>query len=270
MNSEKQIITAAGRRQSLRELKQYRFVFERMLKRDIKSVAGSTIGDYLTLLLKPLFLAAIIGILKSRLSHQPILLSYVTAYYGLLLWWIFADNAKASISIFKRNRPIITKIYIPKAIFVLSMFGSRLYGVTLQLAVGLIFLAFMNLQFSVGSCIIFFFTCLAVSIFSINVCLGISVLAPKYRAIRTLAEFMLFSLFFTMPVTFNVEILGGYLEPYFLINPIGSAIAIVKNEIAGGMLDYTTPALSICGWGLVSFIFVYYFSRNVESTVEEI
>ena len=270
MGHDKQIIVPNAKHASFAEMIRFRFVFERMLMRDIKSFSGSSIGDYISLILKPLFLAAIIGLLKSKHTEQPVLLSFTTVYYGLLYWWIFADNLKSSINIFKRNRSIISKIYIPKMIIVMSMFSARLYGVFLQFIVGSFFLFLLKPIIDFTSALIIFFTLFSIIFLSFNLCLGISVMALKYRSIRTISEFMLFSMFFTMPITFNVDILGSYLVGYFLLNPIGSAIALVKDVIGGGNLDYAAPMFSLLLWLIASLLLINYFSKHVETTVESI
>jgi ABC-type polysaccharide/polyol phosphate export permease len=268
---KKTIINANNNRIDLGEIFRHKFILERIFIRDVKSVVGSTIGDYITLILKPIFLASIIGFIKANGNQNSIFESFVIAYFGLLLWWIFSENTKASISIFKRNRAIITKIYIPKIIFILTMFGSRIYAIFVQFGIGAILvILFERKSFDHFGLAASFLALVLLLIFSLNISIGLSVLALKYKVIRTLAEFMLFSMFFTMPIVFDENILGNNVGIYYALNPIGSAIAIMKNFIIAKDFNLIAPLFSLLFWSTISLYCINYFQNNAEQTIERI
>ncbi|MCX8503506.1 MAG: hypothetical protein ORN52_05940 [Beijerinckiaceae bacterium] len=250
------------------EIIRYRFVLERLFFRDLKSIIGYGVGDYIAHFLKPFFLAIIIAFVRSKVSKVDIISAYVTVYYGILVWWLFADTVKASIGIFRKNRSIITKIYLPKIILVTSSFWARVAAISLQAMAGVFFLPIVRPEFMTLA-IASIFTVLC-TILCFNLCIGISYLALRFRAIRTITEFLLFSLFFTMPVTFDTYVLGQNQTLYYAINPIGAAIDIVKNALLGRPQDNFIAALSITSWCALSFLIVPFFQKNIDRTVETI
>ncbi len=258
----------------IQELFRYRFTLERLVHRDIASYVGISKADYLAFALKPFYISLLLTFLKNS-GHDNSILAFISNTVNMCVWWFFVDSIKASLNIYKRNRSILNKIYIPKSVFVFSSSLARMIpNELIAISITLLCICLSTYSKSYSFLIVVQFLCILflISIFTASFALLSSVLAFKSRIYRTSTEYILFSSFFLMPVLLDTSRLGPFQQLYFFLNPVGSTMYIINLLLHDNpnIFNLTFPLyLYVFLWSIISFLcssIIFY--KNINSIAD--
>jgi len=152
------------------------------------------------------------------------------------LWTFFESSFNASINSLAANESLMKKIFLPKAVLVLSPVISRLVDFVLGYSVFVAFLLFSGSDFSFYG---FLWTIPVVTFLTVfNFSLGylIAPLNLRFRDIKFIVPFLLRIMFFSTPIWYPFSKIPDELQNIFLLNPIVGAIQLTRK----GFFDPTS------------------------------
>jgi ABC-type polysaccharide/polyol phosphate export permease len=190
---------------------------------------GSFLG-YVWGLLKPLLIFSILNFVFSFIINrgagiENYSLQLIT---GLVFWNFFSEGTMSGLISLHSKAGIISKIYFPRWIVIISSTLNNLLVFLLSLIILVIFFLYYNvIPAPTVILITFFYTCL---IYTLVVSFSF-IAAPlylKYRDISQIWEVALQFLFFAAPIVYPLQLLPEKYHKIILLNPIGILIHYIK------------------------------------------
>ena len=132
----------------IEKLKQHRFLFEELVKRDFKKKYKRTILGMGWSILSPLLQLLVMALVFSQFfgRNTPHYIIYI--FCGNLIYSFFSDATKGGMGTIMGNAGIFTKVNVPKYLFLLSRNVQALINFGLILVVFFAFVAIDGLPFT--------------------------------------------------------------------------------------------------------------------------
>ncbi len=226
--------------------------------REIKQRYKQSVLGYAWVMLNPLFQMLVMAFVFSKLLRvgdlgvpYPIFL-----YAGLLPWTLFANSLTSSSNALVGNAGLITKIYFPREVFVVSTLIAKIIDFLLA---SLIFIAFMVFyQIPVTFNILWVVPIFGIQvIFMYGLTLFISAFNLLYRDIQYLLTLVLLVWMYLTPVIYPTELFPDRYRWIFQINPMAVIINAYRQTILGGGIP-NLMSLSIALVLSLGILFVAY------------
>ena len=218
------------------KIEQYKFLFKQLVKRDFKGRYKRAVLGVLWSMLSPMFTfaaqALIFGvILKYNTLH---FVSYLII--GNVVFHYFTDAANSGMSALSVNQGIISKINVPKSIFILSKNVSCLYNFILKLIIMFIIIAIDGVKFTP-----LYFSLIVPTILltAFNIGLGyiLSAWFVFYKDTQYLFGIFTQVLMYFSAIFYSVDRFSENMQKLFYINPIYCYITYFRMVI----IDNTLP-----------------------------
>ena len=105
----------------------YRELLSELTRREIKQRYKQSILGYAWVILNPLFQMLVMSFVFSIIMRMPdIGVPYpIYLYAGLLPWTLFSNSLGSAVNSLVNNAGLLTKIYFPREIFVLSTLRAK-------------------------------------------------------------------------------------------------------------------------------------------------
>ena len=249
---------------SLRDkISQNRFLFEELVKRDFKKKYKRTILGLLWSVISPLltFLIQLLifGYLFKRGDHNYII--YLLT--GNLMFHFFSDTTTTGMFSMYSNAGVLSKINVPKSIFLLSSNVAGVFNFLLTLLVYFVFMIFTGVSFG-PHLILMVYPIICMIIFNIGISYILSALFVFFRDIQYLYSIAITLIMYLSAIFYYVDSLPSNIQIIFAINPIYRYIAYMRQLV----IDSTIPSLSshlICfGFAVGAFVIGYIFHKKTE------
>ncbi|OUO38228.1 ABC transporter permease [Flavonifractor sp. An306] len=229
------------------KLKQHRFLFEELVKRDFKKKYKRTILGMGWSILSPLLQLAVMTLVFTQFfgRNTPHYIIYI--FCGNLVFSFFSDATKGGMGTIMGNAGIFTKVNVPKYLFLLSRNVQALINFGLILIVFFAFVAADGLPFT------WKFFCLIypiVGLILFNVGLGmiLSALFVFFRDIQYLYDVFTMLLMYMSAIFYNIDGYPQMTQNLFLLNPIYLFICYFREIV----IESTVPSgwfhLLMAGW----------------------
>ncbi len=259
--------------QMLREMIEYRDLTMMLTLRDLRVRYKQAAMGFLWAVFMPI-VAVFAGILiKTAMSvvsqHALDTKGIISISVKVLPWTFFISSIRFSVQALVGNSALVTKIYFPRAVLVLSSVLACLF----DFGVALIVLVMLLIVFKVGvSIYLLWLPLLLVLLVLYTFGLGLLLSAANlfYRDIKYVVEILLmFGIFFT-PVFYSAESFGR-LKVMMLLNPLGS----ILEEMDKAVVLHQAPDIFWMGYAVVTSIAVFmmgmvifhksepYFAENI-------
>ena len=211
------------------------FLFEELVKRDFKQKYKRTVLGMIWSVLSPLLNLLVLVLVFTKLlgrntPHYPI---YI--FCGTLVMSFFKESTKGGMNSLMSNRAIITKIRIPKYLFLVSKNVSCLINFNLTLCVffALCIIDKIQLGFNLFALLIPI-SCLVV--FNIGVGLVLSALYVFFRDTSYLYDILLTLINYLSAVFYNVNRFSYSVQRLFLLNPLYCYIKYFRIVVIEGSI----------------------------------
>lgn len=102
------------------ELKKYRKYMLFAAKSQLKSEVANSYLNWLWWIIEPLCMMAIYSLIFGKVFGMSEPYFNIFIFLGLAIWDFFNRCTKGAVRLVKRNKPIVTKVYIPKYILLIS------------------------------------------------------------------------------------------------------------------------------------------------------
>ncbi|MCH5325184.1 MAG: ABC transporter permease [Eubacterium sp.] len=243
--------------------KQYRFLFEELTKRDFKKkykravlgIAWSVLSPFMNFLV---YLFVFSYLFQHNMEHFPI---YIMT--GSLMFSFFSTATNAGMFSMYSNSGVMSKIKVPKTIFLLSSNVASIFNFLLTMIVYFIFVAIDGLPFGPHMLLILYpLVCLTV--FNIGMGYILSSLFVFFRDTQYLYGIFTQLLTFLSAIFYTVDRFPEDVQIVFAINPVYRYITYVRQVV----IDGTIPDLSSHLFCLVAAVAVfalgYFIHRKTE------
>ena len=199
--------------------KKYQFLFEELVKRDFKIKYKRTVLGMGWSVLSPLLQLLVMSLVFTQFfgRNQPHYTIYL--FCGNLVFNSYRDSTSTGMQSLMSNRGIISKINVPKYMFLLSKNVSSLINFGLTLLVFFLFVAFDGIAFS-PSFFMLLYPIACLILFNIGVGLVLSALFVFFRDINYLYDVFTMLLMYCSAVFYTVDGFEPWVQRLLLCNPV--------------------------------------------------
>jgi len=194
----------------------------------------------------------------------------VNLVVGIMVWRFFANGTTMSLGSVVNKSNLVTKVYIPRHILVLSTVLANVFTSFLEILILLPIIFVLNgrLPFTAALFPVFF-----ILYFWLVYGIGLF-LAAFYVYFRDLAhiwEVLVNILFYCSPILYPMSAVPYELVPFYILNPLTQIIIIYRDVMISGILPPVNSILIIIGFGTLFFIVGNFaFQRLQRRFAEEI
>ncbi len=212
------------------KVKQNRFLFEELTKRDFKKkykraalgILWSVISPFLTFLIQ----FFVFGYIFKRLDSGFV----VYLLTGTLMFSFFSNATTAGMFSMYSNGSILSKVKVPKALFVLSSNSAATFNFFLTLIVYFGFMLVCKVNFGLHL-LLMIYPILCLIIFNIGMSYVLSALFVFFRDIQYLYQIFTMLLSYLSAIFYEVKAFPENLHFLFYINPLYQYISYMRELV---------------------------------------
>lgn len=243
----------------------YYELLSELTKREIKSRYKQSVLGYAWVILNPFFQMLVMAFIFSHIMRIPVIgVPYaIFLYVGLLPWTLFANSLVSSVNSLVNNASLITKIYLPREVFVLSTMLAKIVDFLLASLVLIFFLIWYKTPLTVN--LLWFIPIFFIQqIFTYGLSLMLAAFNLFYRDIQYVLNLGIILWMYITPVIYPVELLPERYRWIFQVNPMAVLINAYRQiMLSGGMPNLRSLAIA----AIVSIIFCV-IARSVFKKLE--
>ena len=248
---------------------QYRELIRTLTVVDLKNRYQNTALGFLWSLLNPFLLAMVLYFIFSHLFGSEENFA-VNLLVGIMAWRFFATGTSASLGAIVGKPSLVTKVYIPRQILVLSNTLANLISSLLEFIV-LLPILFALLGYLPVTVLLFPVVHLVYFWFIFGAGLLLSSLFVYFRDLNQIWEVLINVLFFCSPIIYPLTIVPAYLMPYYRLNPITQFIAMYRDVMVAGALPSLFSTVIAIGFAIAAYLVgSFTFSKLQRRFAEEI
>lgn len=240
-----------NRTSAWQKMKENRFLFSELVKRDFKKKYKRTYLGMVWSVLSPLLTLLVMRLVFTQFFGNDI--PYYTTYLfcGNIVFSFFNDATNGGMGSLMGNAAIFSKINVPKYLFLFSRTVSSLINFGLTFVVFLLFCAIDGVPFSFSFlALIYPIACLIV--FNLGVGLILSAMFVFFRDVQYLWGVFTVLLQYMSAIFYDPSRFGDY-ERLFLLNPVYVYIKYFRIAVIDGYLPSIQFHLLALGYALLFF-----------------
>ena len=203
----------------LQKLKQYRFLFAELVKRDFKKKYKGTVLGMAWSVLSPLLMLLVMRLVFTRFFGQTIAHYTTFLFCGNLIFAYFNDSSAQGMTALRENAAIFTKINVPKYLFLFAKNTQTLINFGLTLCMFFVFCILDGVTFTWRFVLLLYpIGCLV--LFNLGMGLIMSALYVFFRDIQYLWTVFAQLLMYASAIFYDI---GGYstkMQILFHVNPV--------------------------------------------------
>lgn len=229
-------------------LTKYNELLSELTKREIKARYKQSVLGYAWVILNPFFQMLVMAFVFSKILRITDLgVPYALfLYVGLLPWNLFAASLTSSMNSLVGNASLLTKIYFPREVFVLSTIAAKVIDFLLALIVLVLFFIFWKQGVTMNA--LWVIPIFAIQqIFTYGLSLLLAAFNLFYRDIQYLFGLVILIWMYLTPVIYPTEMFPVGLRWIFKLNPMAVIINAYRQVLLGGGM----PNLTSLGLALV-------------------
>lgn len=234
----------------IERIKRHRFLFEELVKRDFKSKYKGTVLGIVWSTLSPLLMLLVMSIVFTEFFGRNTPHYTIYLFAGNLIFAYFKDATNNGMKALTANAGIITKVNVPKYMFLLSKNVSSFINFMITLVIFFVFVAFDSLTFTpMFLLLIFPISCLLV--FNVGSGLILSALFVFFKDIKYLYDIFTLMVMYLSAIFYNVANYPEHIQRIFMVNPIYVYIRYVRLIVIDGQIPTLQHHLIGAGFALV-------------------
>lgn len=228
------------------------FLFQELVKRDFKKkykrtalgMAWSVLSPLLTLLVMRLVFTQFFG------KNTPFYTTYL--FSGNLVMAFYREATKGGMGSLMNNAAVISKINVPKYLFLFSSNISALVNFGLTLVIYFIFCWIDGIQFSFRM-VALIYPILCLTIMNIGIGMILSALYVFFRDVQYLYDVFLTLLTYLSAIFYQVTKFSPRVQKLFLLNPVYCMIKYFRTVV----IDGNIPSAQYHGLCLLYALFFF-------------
>ncbi len=221
------------------KIKQHRFLFEELTKRDFKKKYKRTVLGILWSVISPFLTFTIqyfvFGYIFNRLDSGFV----VYLLTGTLMYTFFSNATTAGMFSMYSNGAILSKVKVPKALFVLSSNSAATFNFLLTLVVYFVFMIACGISFG-PHLFMMLYPIICLIIFNIGMSYILSTLFVFFKDIQYLYQIFTMLLTYLSALFYDIRSFPENMQFIFRINPIYQYISYMRELV----MQSTVPSLT--------------------------
>lgn len=218
---------------------------------DLKNRYQNTVLGFIWSLLSPLLLSLVLYfVFRYLFQQEPNFPAYLLV--GLMSWRFFATGTNAAIYAITGKGSLVTKVYVPRWILVMSNTLSNLISSLIEFVVILPILYAVSGGLPVTT-VFFPLVFIIYFPFVYGISLFLAALYVYFRDLNQIWDVLSFILFFLSPIFYPLSSIKGML-PFYLLNPITEFIIIYRDLMIYGRLPTPYSLGIICAAALAAVL----------------
>lgn len=233
----------------LKKLKQYQFLFEELVRRDFQKKFKGTVLGAVWSILSPLLTLSVMRLVFTSFfgRNTPFYTTYLFA--GNLVFSYFKESTSNGMTALTANKAIITKVNIPKYMFLLSSNVSALINFGLTMILFFLFAAIDGVTFS-WRFIMLLYPVFWLVIFNLGVGLILSALYVFFKDTGYLYNVLTMLLMYMSAIFYTVDSFSPTAQRLFLLNPMYVYIKYFRIIVIDGNIPSLMYHLLPIGYAL--------------------
>lgn len=231
---------------------QYRELTKNLTFAELKNRYQNTTLGFFWSILSPLLLALVLYFVFRNLFKQEENFA-INLIVGIMTWRFFVTGTTLSLSAIVGKPSLVTKVYVPRQILVLSSVLANLIGSLLEflILVPIIFILLGSLPLTILLFpvihVLYFWLILGIGLF-------LSSLFVYFRDLNQVWDVLVNILFFMSPIIYPLSIVPESLMTYYLLNPVTALVIIYRDVMIRGILPSLDNIIVVIGLGALIFL----------------
>lgn len=234
------------------QMKRYSFLFEELVKRDFKKKYKRTVLGMLWSLISPLMMLLVMSIVFTQFFGRSIPHYTIYLFCGNTVYSFFKDSTYQGMFSLVQNANVITKINLPKYMFLFSKNVASLinFGLTLIILILFILLDHVTITWRF---IMLLFPILCLIIFNLGMGFILSALFVIFKDVQYLYDIFTLVLMYMSAIFYTTDAYSETVQKIFYLNPLYVYITYFRRIILDGVVPgWPTHVLCIL-YALVIF-----------------
>jgi lipopolysaccharide transport system permease protein len=231
---------------------QYRELIRNLTVADLKNRYQNTSLGFLWSLLSPLLLAGVLYFFFRHLFGAEKNFA-IDLLVGLMAWRFFTNGTTSSLYSIVGKASLVTRVYIPRQILVLSNVLANLISSLLEFIV-LLPIIFVLLGYLPTTILLFPLIHIIYFWFVFGAGLLLSALYVYFRDLNQIWDVLVNILFFCTPIFYPLSIIPASLMPYYRLNPLTQLIGMYRNVMVAGDLPSPVSVIGVIGVAIAAYL----------------
>lgn len=220
---------------TLQRLKENKFAFEELVKRDFKQKYKRTVLGMFWSILSPLMTLLVMKLVFTSFFGRNMEHYTIYLFAGNLMFNYFKEQTNGGMQSLMANASIFTKINVPKYLFLFSKSVSAIINFGITLIVFLLFVVIDGIPFH-WSMLAMIYPIVMLTLFNIGVGMILSALFIFFRDIAYIYDIFTLLLMYMSAIFYTVDAFSPRIQRVFLLNPVYCAIKYVRVVVIDGNL----------------------------------
>lgn len=230
-------------------LYEYRELIKNLVISDLKAKYSNSVLGFAWSLINPLAMITVFYLVFSNVFKSDDRYA-IYLLVGMVAWRFFANGTAYTMSSIVGKPSLVTKIFIPREILVLSVAISNMISSTLEFAVLIPVVIILGKGLYLT---ILLFPVIHLLYFLIVFGMGLflSSLYVYYRDLNQIWEVVVQAGFFLCPIVYMVSFIPERFQPIYLLNPVTRLIEMYRDILMNGTLPGLDDFLVVAFFGVV-------------------
>jgi len=246
---------------------QYRELIRNLAVVDLKNRYQNTTLGFFWSLLSPLLLALVLYFIFRHLwgREQDFAINLMV---GIMAWRFFANGTSSSLSAIVSKASLVTRVYIPRQILVLSNVLANTISSLLEFVV-LLPIIFVLLGYLPVTVLLFPVVHLVYFWFIYGAGLLLSSLFVYFRDLNQIWQVVTQVLFFCSPIVYPLSIIPDNIMPYYLLNPVTLFMGMYRDLMVAGDLPSLYSLVVVIGFAIAAYLVGSFAFRKLQRRFAE-
>jgi ABC-2 type transport system permease protein len=245
-------------------------IIKNLIVRDIKVKYKRSFLGFLWTLINPLVMAAIYIFVFSTVLRPGVSKYWAFLISGFFAWNFFALALTSGSDAIHFNKSIVTKVYLPHEILVLSSTLSKLIEFLFELAIIVPIIAYFHLGRLPLSLSALPLMLLIQLLLALGLALPLCCLRVFYKDVEQIIPLMMTGWFFLTPIVYTTEMVPKQYLPYIALNPMSAIISAYHDIFYLAKFPETHLVLNMSLSAVVIFTIGYAIFNRYKRTFAEI
>lgn len=247
----------------IQRIKQYRFLFEELVKRDFTKKYKRTVLGMLWSILGPLMTLAVMALVFTQFFGRNMEHYIIYLFCGNLLFSYFKESTLTGMTSLYENAAIFSKINVPKYMFVLSKNVSTLINFGINLIVLFVFCIIDGVSFS-WLFVFLVYPVFWLVIFNLGMGFILSAYFMMFKDLKYLYDIFTLLLMYLSAIFYTVDAFPENIRKLFYLNPMYTYIRYFRMIILEGTIPPLWLHLLAAGYAIIALLIgiIIYKKKN--------
>jgi ABC-2 type transport system permease protein len=247
-----------------REVAQYRSLLWTLVARDVKVRYKRSVLGVLWTMLNPLLMMIVFSIVFARVFRFSI--EHFTIYFlsAYVLWNFMSQTTSWSTACLLAYAPLIRKVYVPKAIFIIATVLSGLVNLVVSLVPLALLMLFLDHPFH-GVLLFVPVAIVIATMFSLGVSFLLAGVCIEFNDVVQIYNALLLAWMYLTPIVYPIDVVPEQFRWLILANPMYAIVETFRAPIYQGVMPDLSIVMRSLAWsvGLLGFGW-FVFERRVD------